>query len=265
MSKESPHQEITTEIKEENNIQMKEHSNGDTIKGLIKSINAINDIKIKKAIQSSFQIFNSMKKTNIQCHIGPKEYSQSDKAFLLNNLSNIIKNEIKMKKIEEMISKNGEENRDFYVIERIICLNLLVKYPFDYKRKKKNNSKAVNYQHCIACLILYDIEDEKYDCKNRTNNYLYNHLDLCNEKEKFIFCSIKIISMCIKKINSIWKKLNKAMPLFQNVSNSNDMPYKYILEKYNQLKVIFNNEFHIENNTMQLYDFNEFLKNAFGY
>ena len=185
-----------------------------------------------------------------------KKYSQPEKIKILNVLSERIGNGIKMAKIKEIIAENNDEDKDFFIIEKIIHLNLLNHYPFVNKKTKRNNSKAANYQHCIACFILYDLDDVKYDCKNRSKNYLYNHFILCNIIEKSLFLNYRQIKREIKNVKLKLKNLQilkeEILEIYERIMKNENSPANEILqtipEKINKINIRLRKFFELINN-----------------
>jgi hypothetical protein len=185
-----------------------------------------------------------------------KKYSQPEKIKILNALSERIGNGIKMAKIKEIIAENNDEDKDFFVVEKIIHLNLLNHYPFVNKKTKRNNSKATNYQHCIACFILYDLDDVKYDCKNRSKNYLYNHFILCNIIEKSLFLNYRQIKREIKNVKLKLKNLQilkeEILEIYERIMKNENSPANEILqtipEKINKINIRLRKFFELINN-----------------
>ncbi len=279
MSQSSQNPNIINEIKEseENDLQHQANSGNFSNQSAITS--PINDIQpnsenplYENALVNYYnnlcQSNNSLPiKLKDESHKYIKKYSQSEKVHILNILSEKVNNGIKMEKIKQMIEKNDDEDKDFFIIEQIINLNLLNQYPLKSKNKKKNNSKAVNYQHCIACFILNDRDDVKYDCKNRTKNYLYNHFILCNEDEKLLFSYYQCIKGIIKKINL---KLENLQIVTGIMKARHDAPTNEVIQKclanVNEVSIVLNKIFEMkDNHIVRFATLEEILHNAIGY
>ena len=94
---------------------------------------------------------------------------------------------------------------------------------------------------------MYDREDVKYDCKNRTKNYLYNHFILCNKNEKNGLLFYKNVKRGINYMNLNLKKLQKnVIEIMKTYDPATNGELQKCLEVANKVKLLLSKIFEMK-------------------